>query len=248
MPAPVITFPPIPAETAQAVGSVFGKGNIYVMIGDQLDRLFATVDLAQLNRSSTKPRYILLVYGLVTLFQFMECLPDRRAAAALHSRLDWKYALHLPLNHPGMTAYTLCEFRRQVWHDPIGQQTFQKMIDAVADHGWLLIDARPRPTAGELIASVCNLSRIEQLADGLCVALETLAANRPDWLLKTVLPHWYDRYTKRLSLSDLSNATPDQLALAQTIGLDAAHLLDAIDSEPSLAELSEIQALQRIYA
>jgi transposase len=30
---------------------------------------------------------------LVTIFQFMENLADRQAAAAVRSRIDWKYAL-----------------------------------------------------------------------------------------------------------------------------------------------------------
>ena len=139
MSQPVIPVPPIPAETAQAVGTVFGKGNVYIMIGDQLNSMFASVDLAQLNSGHPKPDYIMLICGLVTQFQFMERLSDRRAAAALHSRLDWKYALHLPLNHPGLAAYTLCEFRHRLWDDPIGQQAFQHMIDAMLERGRLSI-------------------------------------------------------------------------------------------------------------
>ena len=243
---PVILVPPIPAETAQAVNAVFGKGNTYIMIGDELNSLFASIDLAQLDSGNPKADYMQLIYGLVTHFQFAERLPDHRAAAALHSRLDWKYALHLPLNHSGMSSHTLCEFRHQLWDDPLGQQAFQLMIDAMAGRGWLSLAAGS--TADRLISSVCNLSRIEQLVDNLCAALEALAASRPDWLLKTALPHWYDRYTKRQSLRDLPNTLPDQFALAQAIGLDAAHLLGAVELETELKQLLEIRLLRRAYS
>jgi transposase len=33
----------------------------------------------------------------VTLFQFAEVLPDRQAAEEVRGRIDWKYALALPL-------------------------------------------------------------------------------------------------------------------------------------------------------
>jgi transposase len=190
----------------------------------------------------------MLICGLVTQFQFMERLPDRRAAAALHSRLDWKYALHLPLNHPGLASSLLCEFRHQLWDDPLRRQEFQLMIDTMTERSWLSFEDRLQSTADALISSVCNLSRIELLADSLCVALETLAASQPDWLLKTALPYWFDRYTKRKLLSDLPNNLPDQFALAQAIGLDAAHLLGAVEHEAGLAHLREIRLLQRVYS
>ncbi len=242
----VIPIPPIPVETAQAANAVFGKGNIYLTIGDQLNSIFASVDLAQLNSGNPRADYMQIIYGLMTQFQFAERLPDRRAAMALHSRLDWKYALHLPLNHSGMAAASFCEFRRRLWEDPLGQQTFQLMIDAAAERGWLA--GTDRLSANMLLSSVCNLSRIELLADSLCTALETVAAYRPDWLLKMALPHWYSRYTKRESLRDLPNAVPDQSALAQSIGLDAAHLLDAVKDETAIARLPEVRSLRRIYA
>ena len=247
MPAQTM-FPAIPAETASAVAAAFGKGNSDVVIGDRLDSLFAKLDLARLDRSGAKSGYSLLGYALVTVFQFNERLPDRRAAEALRSRLDWKYALHLPLTHPGLIPLALCEFRYQLWHNPLGLQTFQGILEAVAACGLSPIHGEAPTEMSDVLASICNLSRLEQIADALCVALETLAASRPDWLLKTARPYWYDRYTTRQLLRDLSNTGADQSTLAQTIGADAAHLLDAVDDAMDLAQLPEIQFLQRVYS
>jgi transposase len=38
-------------------------------------------------------------------------LSDRQAADAVYSRIDWKYALSLPLTDPGFDHTVLCEFR-----------------------------------------------------------------------------------------------------------------------------------------
>jgi transposase len=52
--------------------------------------------------------------AFVTIFQFLEKLSDRAAANALRVRLDWKYALHLPLNYAGFKFSVLSEFRDRV--------------------------------------------------------------------------------------------------------------------------------------
>lgn len=46
--------------------------------------------------------------------QFMEDLPDRQAAEAVRSRIDWKYALSLELGDPGFDFSVLCEFRTRL--------------------------------------------------------------------------------------------------------------------------------------
>jgi transposase len=50
----------------------------------------------------------------VTLLQFAECLPDRQAADAVRSRIDWKYLLGLELTDPGFDHTILSELRRRL--------------------------------------------------------------------------------------------------------------------------------------
>jgi hypothetical protein len=49
--------------------------------------------------------------ALVTCLQFAEGLSDRQAADAVRSRIDWKYALTLPLDDLGFDDSVLSEFR-----------------------------------------------------------------------------------------------------------------------------------------
>ena len=44
-----------------------------------------------------KPAVAPAQLALVTIFQFAEGLCDRQAADAVRARIDWKYALRLPL-------------------------------------------------------------------------------------------------------------------------------------------------------
>ncbi len=244
-------FPSIPVETISAASAVFGKGNAYIVLGDRLESLFAKLDLTQLDHG-VRPGYCLLIYALITVFQFDERLSDRRTAEALRTRVDWKYALHLPLVHPGIAPDALCEFRRHLLHTPRALQTFQGVLDAMAAGGLALVNGAPDASSGlaadNVLASICNLSRIEQLTEAVCAAMEALAASQPDWLLKTARPYWFDRYTTRQSWRDLSGTIPEQVLLAQTIGVDARHLLYAITAAPELAQLSEVKTLQQVYA
>jgi transposase len=57
--------------------------------------------------SEGKPGISPVILAFVTVFQFMEKLPDRQAAEAVRIRLDWKYALRLPLTYAG---FDYCHF------------------------------------------------------------------------------------------------------------------------------------------
>ena len=39
--------------------------------------------------------------AFVTIFQYLEDLSDRQAAESMRMRLDWKYALHQPVDYAG---------------------------------------------------------------------------------------------------------------------------------------------------
>src|SRR5689334_12450040 len=101
-------FPTLPEATARLAKAVFKrKGNLYLTIGDQLGSLFDDVDFAALYADEGKPALSPNLLALVTIFQFLENLPDREAADAVRARIDWKYALHLALDDQGFDASVL---------------------------------------------------------------------------------------------------------------------------------------------
>lgn len=52
--------------------------------------------------------------ALITVMQFAEGLSDRQAAEAVRARIDWKYALGLPLTDAGFDYSVLSEFRARL--------------------------------------------------------------------------------------------------------------------------------------
>lgn len=247
MPSQSLSFPALPAETARAVEAVFGKGNIYLAIGDQIEPLLADVHPGDLDPSGEASITLRTILALVTVFQFAENLPDRRAAEALRSRLDWKYALHLPLNYPGLEPLTLCEFRKSLVRDAAARQVVQQILHRLATVG-LLRNGNQQPDVVQVLTAVCCLSCLERMVEAMRMALEALATYQPGWLRTVARPHWYERYHRALSNSLLPHLPHDQEALAQAIGADAWHLLEAIErADAALARMPEAQNLRRVW-
>jgi transposase len=240
-------FPP-PAIDAVSAAEAMPAKSSYLIIGDQIEQLLGEVDLARLDPSATQSASTLAVLALVTVFQFVENLPDRRAAEATRTRLDWKYALHLPWTYPGLEPSLLCEFRRSLVRDRGVQQVFQQLLDCLAETE-LLRDAGRWPIdASKVLAAVCGVSRLERLMEAMRMVLEALAAVAPEQLRAITLPHWYERYSQMQALRVLPKSLEEQVALAQAIGSDAIYLLEAMARTAShLTLLPEVETLHQIW-
>jgi transposase len=89
----------MPADT-EAVGKVLLEENsAYRLIGEKLFGRFHEQDFVDFYSVEGKPGISPVILAFVTVFQFMEKLPDRQAAESLRMRMDWKYAMHLPLSY-----------------------------------------------------------------------------------------------------------------------------------------------------
>jgi len=244
-----MSFHSLPANTASAAKSVFNIKNLYLAIGDRLDSLFGDLNLDDLGTFDEAPAYSLFLLAMVTLFQFAEDLPDRQAADAVRTRLDWKYALHLPLHHPGIDASALSEFRQRLRLNRAGQAVFQRMLTRLAELGlWGNGDKRQSDVL-DVLTAIDDLSRVEVMAEAIRLALEAIASRQPEWLRTISLPHWYERYGHPSPRQHLPSSRQELDALAQAMGADISYLLEATRKAdiPDVARLAEVQALQQIW-
>ena len=228
---------------------MFNMENLYLDVGDQLEFLFDDVNWDELNGFGGKPARSLFILAMVTIFQFAEDLPDHQAADAVRSRMDWKYALHLSLDYPGLDPAELNEFRQRLLLDRAGQSVFQCVLTRLAKTGLLGGKDKRQTDVTNVLTRVNALSRVEKVAEAMTLALEALAASQPDWLLVISLPHWYERYGQTLAPLPWRGRSETQEALVQAIGTDISYLLEAI-AQPdahALARLPEVQALQKLW-
>ena len=107
----VLPIPAIPDETARVARAACPSGTLCAHVRDALGTLYTDADFVDLFPTWGQPAEAPWRLALVTVLQFVEGLPDRQAADAVRSRLDWKYALNLELGDPGFDHTVLSEFR-----------------------------------------------------------------------------------------------------------------------------------------
>lgn len=242
---PAIRFPPLPADTARATHSAFGKEHPYLRVEDHLRNVSFDWDMT--SRASTDPELAnsFLTYSLATVLQYWEDLTDLQMVNATRTRLDLKYVLHLALNFPGFDPSTLCRFRQLLLLDPASKDVFQTMFDQVA---FFVSDPSKRLADADVILStVCRFRQWEAAVEAMRNAIEALAASQPDWLRSITLPHWYKGYGQNIPAFYNQRTLININALLISVGKDGKYLLDAIENSdlPSLRRIPEIQILKR---
>jgi transposase len=242
-------FPPIPLETQKAAQAICGRSHLYLTVGDNADALFCKLFPDDPKRREWKSDQALAMLSLLTAFQFIETLPDHLATDALRERLDWKYALHLPLSGIRLETAALCEFRSWLKTSPGVQAFYQLLLQRLSDltplHRKQLNSFLPT----EVVAYVCQISRLGRIWEAFTQALETLAIYQPEWLLAVSLPHWYECYGHPHRELNLRSGGLELLALARAIGADGNHLLQAASQsrEAEFANLTEIARLRQVW-
>lgn len=120
---------PIPEETVRLARLAFPKGNRYMRLRDELGPIYEDEDFAELFPQRGQPAYPPWRLALVTIMQYMENLSDRQAAEAVRARIDWKYALGLPIGDDGFDFSILSTFRQRLARGGKEHLLLDKMLD-----------------------------------------------------------------------------------------------------------------------
>jgi transposase len=182
----------------------------------------------------------------VTLFQDLEGLPDRQAAEAVRTRIDWKYALGLSLTDPGFDFSVLSEFRARLVEQSAAERLLDVLLEACQKNGWLAGGGRQRTDSPQVLARVRRLNRIDLVGETLRAALNALAEAAPDWLQEHRSPDWWERYALPFDVTGLAKSEAEREAMVLTGGQDGLTLLAALEAEPQVVWLREIPAMQTL--
>jgi hypothetical protein len=101
-----------------------------------------------------------LFFPLVTYFQFIEGLTDVQAVDAARARIDWKFALHLPINSPSFHEGDLCLFRRKVVNDPACQQELQALLLRLLTFTYSVYSKPQTLDVPVLLSAICSVNRL----------------------------------------------------------------------------------------
>jgi transposase len=95
----------------------------------------------------------------------------------VRGRIDWKYALGLPLDNTGLDASVLCEFRAR----PLAGWAEQQLLTLCRDRGWLHARGRQRTDSTHVLAAIPARNHVEAVGETVRHALNVLAEQAPDW-------------------------------------------------------------------
>src|SRR6266496_516295 len=158
---------PIPDLTSRIAHASFPKGTLAMHLRDALGPIYEDADFAHLfprrGRAAEAPWRL----ALVTILQALENLSDRQAAEMVRGRLDWKYALSLPLDDQGFDASILTDFRQRLLDHAAQDLLLEPILRVCREHGWLSAGGKQRSDSTWVIANVRGLSSLESVGESL---------------------------------------------------------------------------------
>jgi transposase len=240
----------IPEETVRIARAACPKGTLAMLLRDTLGEVYQDEQFVDLYPAEGQPAYTPWRLALVTVLQYTENLTDRQASNAVRERIDWKYALGLELSDPGFDFSVLSEFRTRLIESQQERLLLDRFLEVCKQRGWLKAGGKQRTDSTHVLARVRSLSNLECVGETLRAVLDDLATLEPDWLLKQISPDWFERYSHRVENYRLPKAESQRTALAQQIGEDGWHLLQAVeqpDTPEALKEATCVHLLRQIW-
>jgi len=219
--------------------------DLYRVVGEQLYSFIPWDELESMYSDTGRPSVNPIVLSLVTIFQYLEDAPDRVAACFVKTRLDWKYALHLPFDDNGFHYSDLCNFRKRLLSHGKESLIFDQLLGKIKAMGFLKKHGRQRTDSTHILANVCHLSRLENLSEGLRVALKAIEkADSSFYTLK--LPALYREYWST-PLNDYQMTDKERQEALERAGRDILWLLDFLKiNRASFLRLPELEVLQTL--
>lgn len=240
---------PMPDDLARLGAILLPEDSPYRLIGDRLYALYDNAAFADLYHKEGKPALPPVDLLFVLALQALEDLGDRAAADAVRLRLDWKYALHLPLDYAGFDFSVLSDFRARLLAHDASARLFDTLLAQLRELGLLKRRGRQRTDSLAVLARIHLLTRIELVAETLRLAIRAVVQADPTWAKSSLPPAWEEWYGQRCVAERLSEA--ERTRLSTQTGRDGQWLLDRL-ADPAtpvdLAVLPEVEVLRTVWA
>lgn len=239
----------MPEET-QRIGRKLLKANDpYRLMGDQLFGQLHEAEYADLYSAEGKPGISPVILAFVSVFQYLEKLADRQAAAALRMRLDWKYALHLPLEYEGFDFSVLSEFRDRLIAGQAEGRVFEKLVEQIRALGLIKEHGKQRTDSIAMLTKVRRLCRVETVVETLRLAIVAIVDADREWSEEIIPPSWEEKYGERFVRQRYSEK--EWKEYEAKIGEEGQWLLKRLEQGGAPAELQtlpEVQVLKTVWA
>jgi len=236
----------ISLEIAEWGRQILAEDNPYRLIGDRLGDLLCDEDFAALYSPIGGSALSPTMLALVTVFQMLEKLPDREAALAVMVRLDWKYALHLPLAGEGFHFTNLSHFRQRLVDHEAEYLVFDRLVNKLVELGFVRRRGPQRTDSTKILGLVANLSRLEMVWETMRVTVRALGEAEAVWSQGALPEAFRQEYQVARHSYQLSQAEVDEAL--RRVGADGFWLLQQVDQGPvALHELSAVVTMRTVW-
>ena len=217
---------PIPEETRRLMQRLCPKGTLVSQLRDALGPIYSDEHFAHLFPTRGRPAEAPWRLALVTVLQAIEGLTDRQAAEAVRTRMDWLYALALPLDEPGFDYSILTDFRQRLLAAEAQDLILEPILQLSRERGWLKARGKQRTDATAVLARVRALSSLESVGESMRATLNAVAEQEPGWLEAHLNPAWSARYVQRFELARFPKAESERRLLREQVGQDGASVAE----------------------
>lgn len=237
----------IPDDTAQVGREILAEDDPYRLVGNGVNDFLSMKDFTELYSKLGRGAICPIILSLVIVFQFLENIPDRVAARWVVTRMDWKYALHLPLTWLGFHYSDLSNFRKRLLEHKAEGLIFEKVLEWVRSLGFVKKYGKQRSDSTHILGCVERLSRLELVWETMRLALRAIKAAAPKWYEEVIPAAFHDAYVKRQS--DWRLSQEEVKTEMHKVGGDGFWLLDHLKDSipPSLVALSELETLRTVW-
>lgn len=118
-------------------------------------------------------------YGKAKLSVAKKSITEYKKADAVRGRIDWKYALCLPLEDSGFDFSTLSEFRKRLIEGGSEELLLNRILKQLREKGLIKGHKRQRTDSTHILAAIRPLNRLETLGETMRAALNSLAVAAP---------------------------------------------------------------------
>jgi transposase len=179
----------------------------------------------------------------VTVLQYLENVPDRRAVELVRLHLGWKFALEMPLAYDGFHPTSLVTFRERLIAKGQEGLLFDAVVSALQDAGLIKRRNKQRLDSTHILGNVARLSRLELLRETVRLGVELIARARGP------RPHNWAVLCERYGETDVDWRCQDKEKLTAKIrqaGLDGYAVLRVLEGHAVLRKHAHTAILRRV--
>lgn len=182
------------SNTTRTALELYSQNNCYMRIGDDIESIVSSVDISKLDPANRLTLESSIRLILVTAFQLVECLPDALAVRGVLNRVDWKYALDLPMGHLGITAFDLCRFRQDLFSSKTALKEFGRLLNHFRAVNLFPSNPGLRMNPVDAVITICLVNRNYALHEARKAILNLLITTESEGAVRSIGSCWYDRY------------------------------------------------------